>query len=102
MKSKADKHREAGTLEQFRARQAASRAGAARYQERKRSEPATPNLEPLPEWLEPLRVHAKSWQLAIEYAYRSTAHNSESNARWKAELEAFDALQSVLTAKFYP
>ncbi len=34
MKSKADKHREAGTLDAFRARQAASRAGTARYQER--------------------------------------------------------------------
>jgi hypothetical protein len=38
MKSKADKHREAGTLEAFRARQAASRAGTARYQERLRTE----------------------------------------------------------------
>lgn len=34
IKSKADKHREAGTLEAFRARQAASRAGTARHQER--------------------------------------------------------------------
>lgn len=32
MKTKADKHREAGTLDRFRARQAASRAGTAKYQ----------------------------------------------------------------------
>lgn len=34
MKTKADKHREAGTLDQFRARQAASRADTLRYQQR--------------------------------------------------------------------
>lgn len=34
MQTKADKHRAAGTLTQFRARQAASRAGTARYRER--------------------------------------------------------------------
>jgi len=34
MKTKADKHREAGTLDAFRRRQAASRAGTRRYQER--------------------------------------------------------------------
>lgn len=58
MKTKADKHRDKGTLAEFRARQAASRAGTARHQERmaaKRAEqaksPAPTDTEML-DWLE--------------------------------------------------
>jgi hypothetical protein len=43
MKTKADKHREAGTLAQFRARQAASREGTARYQQRMVGLPLLPS-----------------------------------------------------------
>lgn len=39
LKTRADKHREAGTLDQFRARQAASRASEDRRRERVRAEP---------------------------------------------------------------
>ena len=38
MKTKADKHREAGTLEQFRARQAASRQSTKAWQEKQLAE----------------------------------------------------------------
>ena len=48
MKTKADKHREAGTLDAFRARQAASRASTARYQEARLNAPR----EPEPDLLE--------------------------------------------------
>lgn len=42
MKSKADKHREAGTLDAFRARQRASRASTVAYQQRMRDAPPEP------------------------------------------------------------
>jgi hypothetical protein len=45
MKTKADKHREAGTLDAFRARQAASRAGTARWQQQLWDAPREPTLE---------------------------------------------------------
>lgn len=53
MKTKVEKHREAGTLDQLRARQAASRAGTARYQARLVAERAScPSDTELLDWLE--------------------------------------------------
>ena len=43
--SKAERHRRAGTLDQFRARQEASRAGAAAAEKRRAQEPREPTLE---------------------------------------------------------
>lgn len=47
MKTKADKHREAGTLDQFRARQAVSRASEDRRRDRVQSEPPSTTQDDL-------------------------------------------------------
>lgn len=46
MMTKAEKHKRAGTLDEFRARQAASRQGTLRYQDRMRSQREEKGLEP--------------------------------------------------------